>query len=110
MKRKEFDLLSKGSIVYDRKTKKNYEVLKKEGDYILTKDGISIPYKDCILQKEKFRKFDSIYGYDYLRQRWIYDCKLYLKDGKWFLLSSDEYMKDIDNSEKKDIDNLMLLK
>lgn len=47
--------------------------------------------------------FDTVWSYDEDNKRFIYDCKLYLKDQKLYYLDTDEFCRELDKEEKEKI-------
>jgi len=47
--------------------------------------------------------FDAVWAYDENNQRFLYDCKLYVKDNSLYWLYTDKYCRDLTESEKNRI-------
>ena len=104
MTKQEFEKTGKWDIVEDKKTGEKCEVKEKKDRYFVFSDKTTGEYKDYKVCKEHTESFDSIYSYDYLRNRWVFDCKAYSENGKWYWLWNHEYVRDISNYEMKMIE------
>ena len=106
MKKIEFDRLSVWSIVENRKTHECFEVQGKQENRLLFSDGVLDDYRKYTICQEKTEFFGSVLGYDFLRNRWIFDCKAYLVNKKWYWLWNHEYVRDLDDFDIRKIESV----
>ena len=106
MTKQKFERTAKWDIVEDKKTGERCEVKEKQDNGFAFSDGTTGKYKDYKTCREHTESFTSIYSYDFLRNRWHYDCKAYLENGKWYWLWNHEYVRDITDYEIKEIERI----
>ena len=108
MTKNEFEKTARWAIVENRKTGKRYEVKAKQESQFVFSDETKGNYKDYIVCREQTEPFGSLYTYDYLRDRWIFDCKLYEENGKWYNLWNHNYVRDVTEHEREKMDSLTI--
>ena len=105
MTKQEFEKLAKWAIVEEKKTGKRFEVKEKTYDLVFS-DGRTGKYKDYKVCSEHTESFNSLYSYDYLRNQWIFDCKMYSENRKWYWIWNHEYVRDIDDHKINEIEKI----
>lgn len=108
MTRVEFERLAIDDPVAIRKTGEKFLVeSKNENGFVQLSDKNWYPYRVLNRLPICFHLFNTVYGYDATRERWVYDCKYYLKDGKWWNLYTHEEAMPLDKWMMRDMRKIM---
>ena len=108
MTRVEFERLDIDDPVSVRKTGEKFLVTGKNANgFVQLSDENWYAYRVLNRLPICFQVFNAIYGYDFTRERWVYDCKYYLKDGKWWYLYTHKEAMALDKWMMRDMRKIM---